>query len=141
MPSPFSTSSTVVYIDGVLRVHARSGWCIIISQSHSNTNNSRILSSVDEAARGIGDESGFTPPISRLQETSNLLTPALRTAGYDGKVAFAIGPETLEFRNAAGNYYLDIKSKAKQREALAPSKLASLYGSVMGTFPVVLTST
>jgi enolase len=89
-------------------------------------------------AGGIGDEGGFAPPISRPQQALDLLTQAVKEAGYEGKVAFAIDPASQEFLNSSGKYDLDIKATSREHETLTPSKLSELYRGLLSSYPIVL---
>ena len=92
----------------------------------------------DLKAGGIGDEGGFAPPISRPQQALDLLTQAVKEAGYEGKVAFAIDPASQEFLNSSGKYDLDIKAATQKHEKLTPSKLSELYRSLLSSYPILL---
>ena len=92
----------------------------------------------DLKAGGIGDEGGFAPPISRPQQALDLLTQAVKEAGYEGKVAFAIDPASQEFLNSSGKYHLDIKAATQKHEKLTPSKLSELYRSLLSSYPILL---
>jgi len=101
-------------------------------------NGGALLAVSDLKAGGIGDEGGFAPPISRPQQALDLLTQAVREAGYEGKVAFAIDPASQEFLTSSGKYDLDIKSTSPEHETLAPLKLSELYQSLLSSYPIVL---
>ena len=92
----------------------------------------------DLKAGGIGDEGGFAPPISRPQQALDLLTQAVKEAGYEGKVAFAIDPASQEFLDSSGKYDLDIKAATQKHEKLTPSKLSELYRSLLSSYPILL---
>jgi enolase len=92
----------------------------------------------DLKAGGIGDEGGFAPPISRPQQALDLLTQAVKEAGYEGKVAFAIDPASQEFLDSSGKYDLDIKAATERHEILTSSKLSELYCTLLSSYPIVL---
>ena len=62
---------------------------------------------VGRTAIGIGDEGGFAPPISHPVEALDLLTSAVKKAGHEGKVKFAMDPASSEFFKDGQYYDLD----------------------------------
>jgi len=109
---------------------------IIVKKFGANGTSSLVFA--DLKAGGIGDEGGFAPPISRPQQALDLLTQAVKEAGYEGKVAFAIDPASQEFLDSSGKYDLDIKAATQKHEKLIPSKLSELYRSLLSSYPIVL---
>ncbi|TPX15961.1 uncharacterized protein E0L32_000295 [Thyridium curvatum] len=87
-------------------------------------------------ATGVGDEGGFAPPITKPEEALDLLTAAVKSSGYTGKIAFAIDPASSEFFRD-GVYDLGFKDKTADRRS--PQQMQQLYqGLVNGQYPIVL---
>lgn len=61
-------------------------------------------------ATNVGDEGGFAPDISRAHEALDLLTEAIKQAGYEGKVKIGMDVAASEFF-CEGKYDLDFKKK------------------------------
>ncbi|MGM5481070.1 MAG: phosphopyruvate hydratase [Nanobdellota archaeon] len=55
-------------------------------------------------ATSVGDEGGFAPPVEDAREALKILSLAVKKAGYDGKIAFAMDPASSEFYNKDGTY-------------------------------------
>lgn len=65
----------------------------------------------------------------------DLLTTAVKKAGHEGKIKFAIDPASSEFYSE-GKYDLGFKSKKPCR--LSASDMADLYRSLMDKYPIIL---
>lgn len=85
-------------------------------------------------AIGIGDEGGFVPPISEPHEALDLLVQAVSSAGYSGKIKFAIDPASSEFFRE-GKYGLGFK---KSPNIKTPKELMVLYESLPEKYPIIL---
>lgn len=86
-------------------------------------------------AIGLGDEGGFAPPIYQPSEALDLLTEAVKSAGHEGKVKFAIDPAASEFFEC-GRYNLGFKGQGPQK--LSSNELSDLYNRLLRDYPVVL---
>ena len=91
---------------------------------------------VGRTAIGIGDEGGFAPPISHPVEALDLLTSAVKKAGHEGKVKFAMDPASSEFFKD-GQYY-DLGFKVKESKLLSKKELEDLYLSLTRDYPIIL---
>jgi enolase len=60
------------------------------------------------AAANVGDEGGFAPNVSGAEESLDLLTEAIKQAGYTGKVQIGLDVASSEFYKD-GKYDLDFK--------------------------------
>lgn len=60
------------------------------------------------AAANVGDEGGFAPNVSGAEESLELLTEAIKQAGYTGKVQIGLDVASSEFYKE-GKYDLDFK--------------------------------
>jgi len=54
---------------------------------------------------GVGDEGGFAPPLSKPEEALDLITQAIKKAGYEKKVMIALDPASSEFYNKKTKKY------------------------------------
>ena len=59
-------------------------------------------------AVNVGDEGGFAPNVSGADESLELLTEAIKKAGYEGKIKIALDVASSEFYKD-GKYDLDFK--------------------------------
>ncbi|KAE8422311.1 enolase [Aspergillus pseudocaelatus] len=94
-----------------------------------------IMGKHGASAVGVGDEGGFAPPISEPSDALDLLMAAVKKAGHEGKIKFAIDPASSEFYSE-GKYDLGFKSQ-KQCQ-LAATDLSDLYRSLMNMYPIIL---
>lgn len=60
------------------------------------------------SAANVGDEGGFAPNVSGAEESLELLTEAIKQAGYTGKVQIGLDVASSEFYKD-GKYDLDFK--------------------------------
>lgn len=65
-------------------------------------------------AVNVGDEGGFAPPLEKAVDALNMITSAVKAAGYEGKIAIAMDPAASEFYDHAGKYDLYKKFSSKQ---------------------------
>jgi enolase len=81
----------------------------------------------------VGDEGGYAPPLSQINEAMELICDAIAAAGYkSGKdVAIALDPAASEFRERGG--YLAVRGK----KPLSSAKMIDLYESLVKDFPIV----
>ena len=89
----------------------------IIKKKHGNT------------AVNVGDEGGFAPPLSLVEEPLNLITEAIDEAGHTGKFQLALDPAASEFYKE-GKYLVDGKG-------LDSNEFISLYEEFIEKFPIV----
>ncbi len=87
-----------------------------------------IASKYGTDATGVGDEGGFAPPVKDASEALKLLSLAVRKAGYDGKIAFAMDPASSEFYHDDGTY---------MSRRWSASKLKSYYGRLARQYPLI----
>lgn len=86
-------------------------------------------------ASGIGDEGGFAPPITTLEEGLDLLSEAVEQCGYTGMVRYAIDPASSEFFQD-GHYDLGFKTRSPCLHT--PDQMMELYRSIIGKYPIAL---
>ncbi|OQU94538.1 hypothetical protein CLAIMM_00887 [Cladophialophora immunda] len=94
-----------------------------------------ITKTFGKAAIGIGDEGGFAPPISKPHEALDLITEAIKAAGYEGLFKIGIDPASSEFFHD-GQYDLGFKSSEPQK--LSRAQLTDLYQGLVGKYPIAL---
>jgi len=88
-------------------------------------------------ATNVGDEGGFAPNVSGAEESLELLTEAIRKAGYEGKVKIALDVASSEFYEN-GKYNLDFKSKnGDASQIITGTELADLYIGYLKKYPIV----
>ena len=81
----------------------------------------------------VGDEGGYAPPLSHINEALEFICNAITAAGYKtGKdVAIALDPAASEFSEKGG--YLAMRGK----KPLSSAKMIDLYESLTHDFPIV----
>ncbi|KAI5303810.1 hypothetical protein KEM56_007166 [Ascosphaera pollenicola] len=89
-----------------------------------------------QAATSVGDEGGFSPPISKPQEALDLLVQAAKDAGHENDIAFGIDPASTEFYKSDGTYNLGFKTNTP--EILTSAQLAALYHDLISKYPIIL---
>ncbi len=80
-------------------------------------------------AVNVGDEGGFAPPLSLVEEPLKLITEAIDEAGYTGKFQLALDPAASEFYKN-GKYMVDDK-------ALGSDDFINLYEEFIEKYPIV----
>lgn len=61
-----------------------------------------------KSSTNVGDEGGFAPQLNTPEQALDLITEAIKKAGYRGKVKIAMDPAASEFYDAAtGMYVMD----------------------------------
>lgn len=68
------------------------------------------------SAGNVGDEGGVAPDIQTAKEALELITKAIKAAGYDGKMKIAMDVASSEFYRD-GKYDLDFKNPARAKDA------------------------
>lgn len=88
-------------------------------------------------ATNVGDEGGFAPNVSGAEESLELLTEAIKKAGYEGKIKIALDVASSEFYKE-GKYDLDFKNpNSDPSKWITPTELADLYLSYIAKYPIV----
>lgn len=89
-------------------------------------------------ATGIGDEGGFAPPISSLEDGLDLITAAVEKAGHTGRIKFACDPASSEFFDKeTGLYDLSFKDKTSS-DTRTSKEMQQLYKAIIGKYSLVL---
>ncbi|EKC99231.1 phosphopyruvate hydratase [Trichosporon asahii var. asahii CBS 8904] len=80
-------------------------------------------------AVNVGDEGGFAPNVSGAEEALELLTEAIKAAGYTGKIQIGLDVASSEFYKD-GKYDLDFKNpNSDPSKYLTGEQLGDLYHS------------
>lgn len=88
-------------------------------------------------ATNVGDEGGFAPNISGGEEALELLTDAIKKAGYTGKVQIGFDVAASEFFKD-GKYDLDFKNpNSDPTKWITGHQLADLYRSYTKKYDVI----
>ncbi len=80
----------------------------------------------------IGDEGGFAPAVSKPKEALDLLVEAVKVAGYDGKIGFAL--------DAAASDFYDAKTQKYEIEKdlfLDYKELTIYYNELIKNYPLI----
>lgn len=88
-------------------------------------------------ASNVGDEGGFAPNVSGADEALELLTEAIKKAGYEGKIKLALDVASSEFYKD-GKYDLDFKNpKSDKSKWITGKELAEIYLGYVKKYPIV----
>jgi enolase len=88
-------------------------------------------------AANVGDEGGFAPNVSGAEESLELLTEAIKKAGYEGKVKIALDVASSEFYKE-GKYDLDFKNpNSDPTKWISGKELADLYIGYSEKYPII----
>ncbi|KAH3899317.1 probable Enolase 2 [Saccharomycodes ludwigii] len=89
------------------------------------------------SAGNVGDEGGVAPDIETAEEALDLITDAIKAAGYEGKISIALDVASSEFAKE-GKYDLDFKNpKSDPSKWLSGPELAKMYEGLMAKYPIV----
>ncbi|EDR15930.1 phosphopyruvate hydratase [Laccaria bicolor S238N-H82] len=88
-------------------------------------------------AVNVGDEGGFAPNVSGAEESLELLSEAIKKAGYEGKIKIALDVASSEFYKD-GKYDLDFKNpNSDPSKWITGVELADLYLGYIKQYPIV----
>jgi len=88
-------------------------------------------------ATNVGDEGGFAPNVSGAEESLEILTEAIKKAGYEGKIHIALDVASSEFYKD-GKYDLDFKNpNSDPTKWLTGVELAELYTGYIKKYPII----
>ncbi|KAI0658402.1 enolase [Cubamyces menziesii] len=139
LPTPRSTLSTLAFQEFML---LPTGATSFTEAMKIGTETYHTLKKVISAKYGIdavnvGDEGGFAPNVSGAEESLELLTEAIKKAGYEGKVKIALDVASSEFYKE-GKYDLDFKNpNSDPTKWITGKELADLYLSYVKKYPIV----
>lgn len=88
-------------------------------------------------AVNVGDEGGFAPNVSGADESLELISEAIKKAGYEGKIKIALDVASSEFYKD-GKYDLDFKNpNSDPSKWITGTELADLYLGYIKKYPIV----
>jgi enolase len=88
-------------------------------------------------ATNVGDEGGFAPNVSGAEESLELLSEAIKKAGYEGKIHIALDVASSEFYKE-GKYDLDFKNpNSDPTKWISGTELADLYLGYIKKYPIL----
>ena len=84
----------------------------------------------------VGDEGGFAPNLSSLEDTLDTIAQAVEKAGYKlgSDIAFALDPAASEFYDKAADAYVFRKSDQSKKSV---DELIALYQDLCGKYPII----
>ncbi|BDA47873.1 Enolase [Coccomyxa sp. Obi] len=88
-------------------------------------------------AANVGDEGGFSPPLSTFEEALDLLVSAIKDAGYTDRIKIGIDPASSEFFKD-GVYDLNFKDPDRAgKDLLSAEALGELYKKLLKGYPII----
>ena len=92
-----------------------------------------------QSAGNVGDEGGVAPDIQTADEALELITEAIESAGYTGKVKIAMDVASSEFyKEKEKKYDLDFKNPDSDKSKwITYEQLADIYKELAKKFPIV----
>lgn len=87
----------------------------------------------------VGDEGGFAPDVSTDVEALDLISQAIKEAGYEGKIGIALDVAASEmFDEKSLKYNLDFKNaKTKEPRLLTGEQLMKTYLDAVKNYPII----
>ncbi|TET72535.1 phosphopyruvate hydratase [Candidatus Bathyarchaeota archaeon] len=90
----------------------------------------QLRSAYGPAAINVGDEGGFSPPLSRPEEALDVIVKAVEEMGYGDIVSLALDV-------AASYFYKEGEGYSVAGETLETGELIDLYGELVEAYPIV----
>lgn len=92
-----------------------------------------------QSAGNVGDEGGVAPDIQTAEEALELITDAIKKAGYEGRMNIAMDVASSEFyKEDAKKYDLDFKNpESDQSKWITYEELAAMYKALASKYPIV----
>ncbi|KAG8832614.1 hypothetical protein FRC17_001016 [Serendipita sp. 399] len=88
-------------------------------------------------ATNVGDEGGFAPNVSGAEESLQLLSEAIKKAGYEGKIKIGLDVASSEFYKE-GKYDLDFKNaNSDPTKWITGQELGQMYSDMIEKYPIV----
>lgn len=82
-------------------------------------------------AINVGDEGGFAPPLGKTKEALDLISIAIRSAGYSGKIKIGLDCAASGFYDAKKKKYI------LEGKAVEPMDLVDAYKRLAREYPIV----
>lgn len=83
-------------------------------------------------ATNVGDEGGFAPPLANAEEALKLLMHAVKEAGYEKKIFFAMDAAASEFYDAKTKKY-----EIEHGKKINAEQLANYWLALMQKYPLI----
>jgi enolase len=80
-----------------------------------------------KSAANVGDEGGFAPQLSTPEQALDLITEAIKKAGYKGKIKIAMDPAASEFYDTTKQVYIMDREYSKDEMVAYYLKLIKEY--------------
>ena len=90
----------------------------------------QLRSEYGPTAINVGDEGGFSPPMSRPEEALDAIMKAVEEMGYGDVVSLAMDV-------AASSFYKEGEGYGVAGEVLETGGLIDLYGELVGSYPII----
>ncbi|KIV94706.1 enolase [Exophiala mesophila] len=92
-----------------------------------------------QSAGNVGDEGGVAPDIQTAEEALELISDAIKEAGYEGKMNIALDVASSEFyKESEKKYDLDFKNPdSDPTKWITYEQLADIYKSLAAKYPIV----
>ncbi|CDH09309.1 probable Enolase-related protein 2 [Zygosaccharomyces bailii ISA1307] len=93
-----------------------------------------------KSASNIGDEGGIAPDLQKPEQALDLITEAIKEAGYEGKVGVAMDAAPSAFSEKHGDgyrYNLEFKTPTDAPKWFSGKQLSELYNYLIGKYPFV----
>lgn len=92
-----------------------------------------------QSAGNVGDEGGVAPDIETAEEALDLISQAIKDAGYESKIKIAMDVASSEFyKEDAKKYDLDFKNPDSDPEKwITYEQLADMYQTLAKKYPIV----
>jgi enolase len=92
-----------------------------------------------QSAGNVGDEGGVAPDIQTAEEALELITDAIKAAGYEGRMEIAMDVASSEFyKEEAKKYDLDFKNPdSDPTKWITYEQLADMYKKLAEKYPIV----
>ncbi|CAG7849738.1 Enolase; AltName: Full=2-phospho-D-glycerate hydro-lyase; AltName: Full=2-phosphoglycerate dehydratase [Serendipita indica DSM 11827] len=88
-------------------------------------------------ATNVGDEGGFAPNVAGAEESLELLSEAIKKAGYEGKIKIGLDVASSEFYKD-GKYDLDFKNaNSDPTKWITGKELGDFYNKMIEKYPIV----
>lgn len=89
-------------------------------------------------AVNVGDEGGFAPDVTDIEEVVTLLITAIEKAGHTGKIFIGMDVAASEFYNKENKTYdIFYKTEKKGQETMTGPELVDFYAGLSEKFPIV----
>lgn len=97
-----------------------------------------IKAKYGQDAANVGDEGGFAPPITSTYAGLDLLSEAIKKAGYEKEVKIGMDVAASEFFTKEEKYDLDFKAAKKDpSKLLTGNEMINMYKDLVSKYPII----